>query len=201
MTPDPNPPGGEPIDPNKGTAVKTPDVQSAKISQIMVRASGARITVIDTVAHQMFRSRTTIAEERFIMPCKSSEQPYQRLSFFVGEEWESLRLDWLMTSEGDWNCGMIKIANEEGRFLQTIPTNEEIAEEAKKVLVVGIVSSEVVSHPSAKGCEMVLHFAEVRPSGDGVTIPSIRLMPRNLRGYRIRSEHGRIKISISAFPR
>ena len=66
---------------------------------------------------------------------ESDEEPYSR-RIVVGEHWQEIEQGWLGTS------GMLFIENQEGRGRQTIPSKEEAADTAKRVVEISFYAKD-----------------------------------------------------------
>ena len=122
-------------------------------------------------------------EHGFSRWLESDEAPYVRNNIKVGEKGQPLDLGWLRDS----GVGTIFIVNESGQHRQTYPTEAEVAETAKQVLIVYQYGE------AGNGLELL-----IRP-GDSCRF---ELTPRSTaEGLIIRCECGDGKYSIRAFPR
>lgn len=87
------------------------------------------LTVVETVYHQVFGEQPVSIDSRFDRELSSDEQMYQRHKVAT-ENWQPLDLGWVS------NAGTIVIQNTEGKLSQTVPTPEQKAEIAKKIIAV-----------------------------------------------------------------
>jgi hypothetical protein len=87
-----------------------------------------RLTVVETVYHQVSGEQPQSVESRFDRELQSDEQMYQRCKVAT-EEWQPLDLGWVP------DPGTIVIENNEGILQQVNPTPEQQEELAKKILV------------------------------------------------------------------
>ena len=94
-----------------------------------------RLTVIDKVYHQPKTGEAFCCESTFERWLDHEESVYSR-KMKAGEAWQLLKLGWFTDEEK--TVGMLLIRNDEGSHRQTLPTDEEKAETAKKVLEVGV---------------------------------------------------------------
>lgn len=142
-----------------------------------------RITVREQVYLETHGGKPEEILSSFSRELESYEQPYTR-NLTATEEWQSLDFGWLKD-----NVGMLVIVNNEGKFTQVNPTDEERTEAAKKVLEVS-------------------HFRGVSSTG-GQRL-NVWLIPvgENMRGsstgshlLHIRSQHGNTKYTLYAFPK
>lgn len=92
-----------------------------------------RLTVVEQVYHQQGDMPPVAFEGRWSGPLESDESTYQRPGAKVAGDWIPLDLGWL----GD-QAGSVIIENITGRYLKTIPTEEEKAELASKTIQVAI---------------------------------------------------------------
>lgn len=133
-----------------------------------------RLTVVETVYHQTFGEQPVSVESRFERELQSDEQMYQRRKIAT-EEWQPLDLGWVE------EVGCVVAQNTEGQFLQLIPTPEQRAENAKKIL-------EVAYLPAAG---MVFYV----PPGE-----SLRLYPSHPKQLVIRCQAGTVKYTVNIIP-
>lgn len=138
----------------------------------MERALG-RITVSETVYHQLRGDRPISFSGQFARSLETTEQPYTRRTE-VGETWSVLDTGWVEEP------AMILLINEEGRHLQQNPTDLERA-------VIGTRCLRVRYEDDA-GEWLV-------PPGE-----SFRGRP-NGRPLMIRCEKGTARYTLHAFPR
>ena len=135
-----------------------------------------RITVREMIYHQQAGEQPTGTETKFSHELESHEQPYQR-RLSVGEDWIPLDHGWIE------EASLLSIFNEEGKFLQVNPTDEERAEAAKKVLQVSPTINVVVNPwiilpgQSMRGCPLSIRSMFVR-SQSGVISFSVHIFPR-----------------------
>lgn len=164
------------------------DATTIQVSKLFQGNSGARLSVQESVSLSYPRQEAFAVSSRFSKFIHSPEQPFKRVLATVNEEWERLNFVWLDGKP----LGMLVIYNDEGKFLQVVPSPEEIAEAAKKILQVGFSKNgEVGPEP----------WIDVNPSGDGVTSESCRLVPTSPSSVYVRSLSGPIRYSFTAFPR
>jgi len=107
----------------------------------------------------------------------SNETPFRRNTFKVTNEWMLLNLAWLQTSK----LRMLCLVNEEGKFFNTIPTAEELAESNAKVVELSTDKSHVSTWL-------------VRPG------ESMHGCPNTVEGIWVRCLSGEAKISIYVVP-
>jgi len=134
-----------------------------------------RMTVVERVHHQIPGSEPGSVESTFSRELESDEQPYLRFAK-AAEDWQPLDLGWVE------QVGMLCISNDEGRNLSVVPTDDEKAETAKKIL-------EITYNVNGEECWIVLPKESMRAN------PS---HPKNL---FIRSQHGTVRITIYVIPR
>jgi len=98
----------------------------------------ARITVVETIAHvgmDLGFTSPTGVEARWWRPVASAEQVYQR-RLMAGPSWQPLDSGWIE------QVGMVVVENVEGHGLQVIPTPEEKAAIAARVVELGLMGDE-----------------------------------------------------------
>lgn len=143
----------------------------------MPETSKGRITVVESVYYSDQEHDPIGVESRFSRAV-SNEQVYIR-HCVATEEWQKLDCGWL--SE---NVGMLCIKNE-GTTRQTNPTDEERAEDDKKVLKIGY-TQEPDDEPN--GFWLV-------PPGE-----SFRGYPQWPSDLRIKCQSGEVKFIVSVYP-
>jgi hypothetical protein len=94
--------------------------------------TGDRLTVRETVYHQQVGEPASQFDSAYTLPCNTSEEVWDR-KLSVGEEWQPL------ITKHCWveNPGMVVIYNCSGDYVNTQPTEDEIAAEDAKILDVG----------------------------------------------------------------
>ena len=99
----------------------------------MTENSFDRITVVETIYHRPYMDETLAVDSRFSRIISSGEQPYQRQNHkpntTATEEWKQLDCGWLKD-----NVGMLVITNDEGKFFEVYPTEEEKEEIKLRIL-------------------------------------------------------------------
>lgn len=93
-----------------------------------------RMTVVEKVYHQPKDGEASCFETVFEQFLDSDESPYSRRTK-VSEEWQELKYGWLTDDERP--VGMVCVRNEEGRYLQRNPSDEERQVMSAKVLEIG----------------------------------------------------------------
>lgn len=141
------------------------------------RLKADRITVVSQTYYQRLGKNPIQVESRFSRGVSSGQQLYQREEE-VGENWVPLDLGWIT------KVGFLEIANNEGRFLQVIPTEEEREDTAKKILEVRGYDATCSS-----GCLWLV------PPGE-----SFRGFPSKPQNLFIRSQLGTIEYTLYVFP-
>jgi hypothetical protein len=121
---------------------ETPESSSSETSPLpkplsLLAPINDRITVVERVYHQIIGEQATSVESRYSFDLETTEQPYKRIGSIGDQEWEPLDFGWLGT-----NVGLILLSNEEGKYLQTNPTEEEQAETAQRVIEVSFQAGE-----------------------------------------------------------
>ncbi len=143
-----------------------------------------RITVVSTVYLQPAGEKPASVESRFDRELETQEQFYTR-RLKATEEWQLIDPGWL----GVDGIGMMVIANDEGKNLQTIPTDEEKADTATRVLeICFLYPTKMENFPFA--CQWL-------------TLPgeSMQAYPSTLTGLHIRCRKDTAKFTVSLFPR
>lgn len=143
-----------------------------------------RITVLETLYHQgVLGEKPTTVECQFERKLESDEQPYQRRSK-VGEDPQPLDVGWIE------EVGEIHIQNEEGRFLQRQPTDEEKVEIAKKILWLGLKAK-----PNITPINKFKSLLKIAP-GEAIRLPVL-----DFKEWLICSHSGTTRFTITVFPR
>lgn len=136
----------------------------------------ARLTVVEQVCHQDGEGEPVVAACQWGRSLITEEQPWVR-KFLVGPEWKPLETGWLT------RVGMLHLANNEGKDIQRIPTREEKALLASRVIELG-VSSETGVYP----------FLIIRPG------ESARLEPADLSTLLVRCQYQSARCTLTAVP-
>lgn len=112
------------------------------------------MTVVELVYHRRAGQGPISIESRFSRPLSTSEQPWRREKT-VSETWEPLDLGWITSP------GMLVIKNEAVRR-STIPTKEEEADDAQRVLLVRFhpCFDACIKIPLGESCRFQLGEAE-----------------------------------------
>lgn len=170
----------------------TPDPNAAKIEELIRTANAVgppqaspqaqqdRITATLNVYHQDPTRQPTGANLVAQALCQTKEQPYVR-TIPVGQRVE-LELHWMAGSK----AGLLVFDNNTGRHHAHIPTKEQLAEEAKRVVL--------VKAPDCQGLTLVL-----RPGM--FTIFEPQYVDGQLPKLTLECVHGVADVTIMAFPR
>jgi len=134
----------------------------------------ARLVVVETVYCQSPGEQPVAVESRFGRALNSQEQPYRRV-IKVGESWQPLDHGWVE------EASMLVISNEEGKYLQVVPTEEQRKELETKVVE--------LAFPGQSGCWLI-------PPGD-----SFRGCPSGLGSLLVRCRKGMSKCVVHVFPK
>ena len=130
------------------------------------------LTVVETVYHQPAGEEPTAVSVQFVRPLETQEQPYVR-KIKVGEQWQPLDLGWVEQP------GMILLVNDEGKFTQVNPTDEERAEAESKVIAVGNDSGSWLVYPGSCFRGEAAPFSDVAVRcKSGVARATIHVYPR-----------------------
>lgn len=132
----------------------------------------ARVTVVEQVYCCTADDQPLSQENRFQLRITSDEQPYFR-RFRISENWQPLDAGWLQSAS------MVVIANEEGKQQTKIPTPDEAAELAARVVEVGRDG---------------IAFARVRPGA------TARFEPAALTQLQLRCCSGTATVTLMAAP-
>jgi len=93
------------------------------------------LTIIETVYHRPLGEEATAVETRLSRSLSVDEQVYERRCR-VSESLEALDLGWF--ADHPESIGCIRIANDEGKFLQVNPTDKQREESAAKLLILSV---------------------------------------------------------------
>ena len=130
-----------------------------------------RITVVETISYASQEpGQVPAVSSKYTRLVQHTERPYQR-TYKVTEESKPLDLGWA----AEWEkISLLHVANEEGRFLQFIPTPKEVKATRQKIVQVG---------------EWLVHPGE-----------SLRATPADIRSLTIRSLSGPARVTITIYP-
>lgn len=140
----------------------------------------ARLVSVSTVYHQLLPGQPTGQQRQWSRPLASDQQPYGPRTLTVGEEWMPLDCGWVT------DVGYVVIQNEEGKFTQTIPTEEEREAAAGKVLE--------VAFPGWNANDPIHHRWLVPPGETFSGTPSLASC------LRIRSRSGPCRYTLTVYP-
>lgn len=93
------------------------------------------LTVIETVYYRPLGEEATAVDTRFSQSLVGDEQVYERRCR-ASESMEALDLGWF--AEKPDSIGYVRIANDEGKFLQVNPTDEQRKESSEKILILSV---------------------------------------------------------------
>jgi hypothetical protein len=119
------------------------------------------LTVVETVYHQQLGDQPLPVTTRFVRNLSSQEQPYVR-KLTLGPEWVPLDTGWIT------EASYVIIANEGNGPITKNPTDEQIQEEANRLIDISFMGED--PHP----CMTI-------PSGE-----SLRMCPVDLTMIKIR---------------
>ena len=159
--------------------------------QIVMRPAAQQdsITVVEQIYHQPAGEEPTAYQHSFVRKLSVQEQPYSR-KIRVGESWQPLDLGWFADKPDE--IGMVQIINNEGRFTQTQPTDEERAAMAAKIIcVVSKVMGDRITGVLAED-----NFCWFIPPGE-----SFRGSPTDATRIWIRCRSGVAQATVNVFPR
>lgn len=153
-----------------------------------------RITVIETVYFQGPDAEPTSRECNFSNWVGTDEQPYLRRCR-IGEAFKPLDLGWLSNIP----IGLVCIDNHEGSFPEKLPTPQEKANAAAKVLEVSFglstaPQSLTMHDPPSPPPTATVPAILVKP-GEGV-----RFQPAAAKNVLIRCRSGEARVTITVFP-
>lgn len=144
-----------------------------------------RISIVETIVHQVPRHNPTIIETRLSNLVKSDEEPYFRPRLKVGKEWIKIETGWLDGSTEDKEVGRIIIKNH-GPDRET---GGVIGKEEKDKIA--LMYLEICMNPdTADGYDDAYILV-----GD-----SLRICSGHIEYWRIRCPNGVTRISILALP-
>jgi hypothetical protein len=137
-----------------------------------------RVTVVQHVYHQSPDDQPFAVTTGFNRYLATKEQAYQRKTK-VGTDWESLDTGWLN------QASLLLIKNEEGKFTQQTPSEEEREESQRKVIEVACGPNLPANHEP-----------------DWLVLPQeeIRVTPADLSRIRIRCQYGIAYFTVTLIP-
>lgn len=136
----------------------------------------ALLTVVQTYYHQQEGMQPTQVETRYTRELGTDEQPYVRHGK-VGSEWTRLDSGWLT------ECSLLVIKNNEGRFTDRIPTQEQRQEVMSRVI-------ELAFGKANPTCSLLVHPNEAHP-----------MHVTSLKDIWLRCSKGEAKLSVIIFPK
>ena len=119
--------------------------------------------------------------------CKDADTYTRKLT--LGEEWKPLDAGHLTEADPD-GVGLVTVRNDEGRFPHAVPSPEERAALAERVVEVGVYVDNQDGTPGA------IAFARVAP---GEALPPFD--PAAFRDLRVRCRKGTARVTIHLLPR
>lgn len=138
-------------------------------------AAKSRLTIVEQVSFISPEDPPKSDENRWSIPISSDEQPYGRKTRAT-PEWKPLDCGWVK------ECSVLIIYNLEGKNRQKIPTEEEKAETASKVLELALDGTHIASIAIPPGS-------------------SIRITPIDCTAISIRSACGLLQYSYTLYPK
>lgn len=136
----------------------------------------ARVGVVETIYHQAPDAQPISFDHRYGHIVAADEQPYSR-KLKAGSDWTALDCGWLQ------KASVLQVVNEEGRFPQTVPTDEERIATAAKVVELGCGTADGVH------C-----FALVHPGH------SARFEPADVKSLHVRCRSGEVRLTVNVLP-
>lgn len=119
-----------------------------------------RLVVTTAVYHQPFREQPVSVASRFVRELETNEQAFVRRRV-IDEEWQLLDCGWINRV-----ASYLLLVNEEGKHRQTIPTPEELADTAERVIEVSHNKLEahwlILPGASMQGTPVNLHHLFLR---------------------------------------
>ena len=94
-----------------------------------------RLTVVGSIYCQEPGEQPVSQELLFVRELASAEQPWQRRTR-IGEDWQPLETGWID------DPGMVVLANDEGRGLQTMPDAGQTAAISRRTVLVGVGAND-----------------------------------------------------------
>lgn len=145
--------------------------------------TGGRFGLNQTLYYQSAGGEQKAYSSIYSGRCELEEKPYER-NLRVTEEWQQLDVGWFKDYPDKQPEEMLLI-NEEGSLLQRIPTEEEKASIASRVVEVGAVAGET---------GIILPVAKVKPGR------SLRYSPQEVRRVWLRCRSGVARVSLVLIP-
>ncbi len=137
-----------------------------------------RLTIVETVSYQPPNRQASQVSSGFSRDLETYEQPYER-EMVATEEWQPLINEQCWVKE----CSLVHVTNEEGRYLQVNPSEEEQEATAAKVLEISFGTANLLGH------------WEVRPG------EAFRGTPSHPKALFIRCRSGEACFTLHVFPR
>lgn len=135
------------------------------------------VTVVEYVCFHAYDGQPIQQETKFFKKIASDEEPYKR-KIRIGEDWEPLDCGWVK------EAGVLVLANEEGKYLQANPTEDEQA-----ALDAKIVEVSFLPDPPPNNCWEV-------PPGE-----AMRGFPGNLKSLYVHCQSGVARCIVFVVPR
>lgn len=145
--------------------------------------TGGRLGVNQTLYYQKMNGEQKAYTSKYTAVCRMEEAPYER-NLRVTEEWQQLDSGWFREYPGKEPEEML-LVNEEGSLLQRIPTEEEKASIASRIVEVGAVAGET---------GIVLPVAKIKPGR------SLRYSPQEVGRVWLRCRKGVARVSLVLIP-
>lgn len=157
---------------------------------------GTRVVHSGSIYFQCLNDQPVGLDIRYSRSVVSEEQPYgPRRNIKAISEWKSLDLGWY--ADKPQEIGTIVLINQEGRFSQTIPTEQEKYEASLKVLELGVRISLLAATDLNH-----IPIARINPSSDGYTLHSWLIDPVDPSQLRIRcSNHKEVLYTLIIYPK
>lgn len=156
-------------------------------------ARGGRVTVIDTIYHQLPGEQPVSIDSRFGYAVTSDERPYVR-KFRLGEEWIPVDVGWVE------KISMLVISNEGVGFRTKQPSSEDLHDEASKVVEVAVLvqlpeqKNRTMHDPPKPPPLLPIPICEI-PIGE-----SMRMRPVDVGIFIIRCRQGTTRFVLNVIP-
>lgn len=147
-------------------------------------AEQARLGIVEQIYCYPPGAAPTLIDIREGLWLETDEQPYQR-KLKVGPEWQPLDCGWL---DGK-GVSLLVLVNEEGKHLTVIPSEQQKAALALRVVEVG--AQTLYGMGDAPG---VVLLALLHPG------LSLRFWPADAKSLRLRSRAGEARVTMTLFP-
>lgn len=153
---------------------------------------GPRLSIVERVYYQHHADVPAFSERQWSRWLKTTEQPYQR-QLVVNTDWQPLDYGWIEKPS------LFIVTNEQGLHRSTVPTEEERADDASRVIEVAVcfqapAEKDRDMHSAPKSPPVIQPFTTISPG------ESLRLVPVYPLAYLYRSLNATARCSVFVVP-